>query len=65
MAKLKLKLDREILDRLKKVADAGGYSSAQEFVMHVIQRELDTLSPQEGESEEEIRKKMEGLGYIE
>lgn len=65
MAKLKLKLDREILDRLKKVADAGGYSSAQEFVIHVIERELDTLAPEEGESEEEIRKKMEGLGYLE
>lgn len=65
MAKLKLKLDRETLDRLKKVADAGGYSSAQEFVIHVIERELDTLAPEEGESEEEIRKKMEGLGYLE
>ncbi|MBD3278433.1 MAG: hypothetical protein GF388_09040 [Candidatus Aegiribacteria sp.] len=65
MAKLKLKLDGDTLNRLKKVADAGGYSSAQEFVIHVIERELDTLAPEEGESEEEIRKKMEGLGYLE
>jgi hypothetical protein len=65
MPKMKLKMDDAILERIRRVAGAGGYSTPEEFVMHVIQRELDSLAPDQGESEEEIRKKMEGLGYIE
>ena len=65
MAKLKLKIDRATIERIRKVSEIGGYSSPEEFVIHIIERELDTLDPSEGESEEDIRKKMEGLGYIE
>jgi hypothetical protein len=65
MAKLKLKIDSATIERIRKVSRIGGYSSPEEFVIHIIERELDTLDPSEGESEEEIRKKMEGLGYIE
>lgn len=65
MPKMKLKLDSETIERIRKVARAGGYSSSEEFVLHVLQRELDSLAPDSGESEEEIRRKMEGLGYME
>ncbi|MCK5115192.1 MAG: hypothetical protein KAR44_01245 [Candidatus Aegiribacteria sp.] len=65
MAKLKLKFDSATIDRIKKVSQAGGYSSPEEFLIHVVERELDSLDPDQGESEEEIRRKMQGLGYIE
>lgn len=65
MAKLRLKIDSATIERIRKVSEIGGYSSPEEFVIHIIERELDTLDPSEGESEEDIRKKMEGLGYIE
>lgn len=65
MAKLKLKLDSATVERIRKVSEVGGYSSPEEFIMHVIERELEMLDPGKGDSEEEIRKKMEGLGYIE
>ncbi|OPL18533.1 MAG: hypothetical protein AVO35_04165 [Candidatus Aegiribacteria sp. MLS_C] len=65
MPRMKLKLDDVTMDRVRMVAGAGGYSSPEEFVMHVLQRELDSLAPQDAESEEEIRRKMEGLGYME
>lgn len=65
MHKLKLKLDDETIERIRKVSEVGGYSSPEEFVIHVIERELDALDPDNGESEEDIRRKMEGLGYIE
>ena len=64
MPKLKLKIDDIFMDRLKKVAGAGGYSSVDEFVLHILERELGKLDPKEGESVEAIRKKLEGLGYI-
>jgi hypothetical protein len=65
MQKMKLKLDSETFERIRKVSEIGGYSSPEEFVIHIIERELDTLDPTSGESEEDIRRKMEGLGYIE
>ena len=65
MQKLKLKLDNETIERIRKVSEVGGYSSPEEFVIHIIERELDTLDPDNTESEEDIRRKMEGLGYLE
>jgi len=65
MAKLKLRFDSATIERIRKISEAGGYSSPEEFLMHVIERELDLLDSDQGESEEDIRRKMEGLGYIE
>jgi len=65
MAKLKLGFDSATIERIRKISEAGGYSSPEEFLMHVIERELDLLDSDQGESEEDIRRKMEGLGYIE
>ena len=65
MAKLKLGFDSATIERIRKISEAGGYSSPEEFLMHVIERELDLLESDQGESEEDIRRKMEGLGYIE
>ncbi|HOK44481.1 MAG TPA: hypothetical protein PLA43_05360 [Bryobacteraceae bacterium] len=49
--------------KVKKCAAAGGYSSPQEFVEHVIEREIARL--EDAESEEEIARKLKGLGYLE
>lgn len=64
MAKIKLKIDDGMKERLVKVSDAGGYASPEEFLLHILSRELDKLDPGSGESEESIRKKLEGLGYL-
>ncbi len=58
----KIKLDRDLFDRVKKVAKVSGYASADEFVVHVLEKELAQLN--DAGSEEEIKKKLEGLGYI-
>ncbi|MEZ5364644.1 MAG: hypothetical protein R2748_20490 [Bryobacterales bacterium] len=58
-----IKLDKEMFERVKRCADAAGYSSPQEFVQHVLEKELSSI--EEGESDEEILKKLQGLGYIE
>ncbi len=58
-----VKLDKELFERIKRCADAAGYSSPQEFVQHVLEKELSSI--EEGESDEEILKKLQGLGYIE
>jgi metal-responsive CopG/Arc/MetJ family transcriptional regulator len=58
----KIKLDRDLLDRVKRVAALAGYASAEEFVTHALEKELAKL--EDGASEEEIKKRLRGLGYI-
>jgi hypothetical protein len=64
MPSLKLKLDRTFYERLKAVAASNGYSGPEEMALHVLEREVDRLSPAEGETPEEVRRKLEGLGYM-
>ena len=62
-SKTSVKLDKALCDRARSVAEKGGYSSLEEFVGHVLERELAKLD--ESASREEIEKKLKGLGYLE
>ena len=57
-----VKFDSHLWDRLKRYADLAGYSSVDEFVRHVVEKEIAQLD--RSDSEEEIRKKLKGLGYL-
>ena len=35
-----VKLDRDLYDRVKKIADIAGYATAEEFVAHVLEKEM-------------------------
>ena len=58
-----VKIDKDLLARAEKVSQAAGYATVEEFVQHVLERELDKLD-RDGADEDEIRKRMQGLGYI-
>jgi metal-responsive CopG/Arc/MetJ family transcriptional regulator len=62
MGKAKIKLDKNLMDKVKKYAKMAGYSSPEEFITHCLEKEIATL--EESDSEEEIKKKLKGLGYI-
>ena len=62
MASAKVKLDKALLDKIKKYAEMSGYSSVEEFVTHCLEKEIAKI--EESDSEEEIKKKLKGLGYI-
>jgi hypothetical protein len=57
-----IKLDKGLLARVKRYADLAGYSSVDEFVTHVLEKELAKIEG--SDSEEDIKKKLKGLGYI-
>ena len=57
-----IKLDKALLARVKRYADLAGYASVDEFVAHVLEKELGSIDG--ADSEEDIRKKLKGLGYI-
>jgi metal-responsive CopG/Arc/MetJ family transcriptional regulator len=62
MGKAKVKLEKELLEKVKKYAEMAGYSSPQEFIAHCLEKEIAKL--EESDSEEEVKKKLKGLGYI-
>ncbi len=59
----KIKLDKDLLEKIRRYAGLAGYASPEEFVRHVLEREIAKLE-EGGASEEEIKKRMQGLGYI-
>jgi hypothetical protein len=58
----KVKLSKELYAKVKKYAELAGYSSPEEFVIHALEKEIAQI--EQGDSEEEIKKKLQGLGYI-
>jgi hypothetical protein len=62
MAVAKLKVDKALFDKIKKYAEMSGYSSVEEFITHCLEKEVAKI--EEADSEEEIKKKLKGLGYI-
>ena len=58
----RIKLDKDLLARVKKYSDIAGYSSVEEFITHALEKELAKL--EDAGSEEEIKKRLRGLGYI-
>ena len=57
-----IKIDKALLARAKRCADLAGYSSVDEFIVHIIEREIARV--EEAGSEDEMKKRLRGLGYI-
>ncbi|MBC7363700.1 MAG: hypothetical protein H5U07_04040 [Candidatus Aminicenantes bacterium] len=62
MGKAKVKLEKELYEKIKKIAEVAGYSSAEEFIIHLLEKEVAKFEG--ADSEEEIKKRLKGLGYI-
>ena len=58
----RIRLDKALLAKLKRYAELSGYSSVEEFITHVLEKEIAPLEA--AESEEEIKKRLKGLGYL-
>jgi len=58
----KVKLDKGLVDRVQRYAELAGYSGPEEFITHALENELAKL--EDADSEEEIKKRLQGLGYI-
>ncbi len=63
----RLKIDEGLLERATKCAEDSGYSSVDEFLLHTIEKEINRLmgsSEGASETEETVKKRLQGLGYI-
>jgi hypothetical protein len=63
LSKTTLKLNKTICERARRAAEAGGYSSVEEFVEHAVEKEL--ANHEESLSKDDLVRKLKGLGYLE
>ena len=61
----KIKLDRGLLEQCRQQAKAMGYSSVEEFITHVLEKELKTAREESKETKTELLNRLKGLGYLE
>jgi predicted transcriptional regulator len=63
----RIKLDDDLMEKVKQCAAKAGYSSPEEFVIHTLEKEVARVlsSEAQGDPEEEVKKRLRGLGYIE
>ena len=59
----KIKVDSNLFERVKKAAEVAGYSSVDEFITHIIEKEL--AKHEDTEADEKAADQLRGLGYIE
>ena len=59
---VKVKIDKDLFDRVRKVADVAGYATTEEFIIHVLEKEM--LHFEDAGSDDDIRERLKGLGYI-
>jgi metal-responsive CopG/Arc/MetJ family transcriptional regulator len=63
-----VRLDKKLLERVRKYAEAAGYSSPDEFIAHALEKELAKLDEAKGggaETDQAVLDRLRGLGYIE
>lgn len=58
----KIKIDKDLLEKVKRYSEIAGYSSVEEFIAHALEKEIAKL--ENADSDEEIKKRLKGLGYI-
>lgn len=58
----RIKLDKVLMAKLRRYSSLAGYASVEEFVTHALEKEIAKLEG--ADSEEEIKKRLRGLGYI-
>lgn len=61
---MKMKIDKHLYERAGKCAEIAGYSSTDEFITHIIEKELASIEGDDGD-DAKIEDRLRGLGYIE
>ena len=62
-SKVKIKIDKSLYDRLTQAAESAGYATVDELITHVLEREVSDQD--QASTEEDVEKRLRGLGYIE
>ena len=63
----KIPVGDDLYDKLKKCSETAGYATPEEFATHVLEKEVEKIlgGGETSETDEEIiKKRLQGLGYI-
>lgn len=60
--KKKISIDKSLYEKAYEFSKKVGYANVDEFVVHLIEKEISQLDGLK--NEEEIKKKLQGLGYL-
>ena len=60
-----IKLDSYLWQRVRAHAQKAGYSSPEEFVIHLLEKELFRADDAKTEIDKEVERRLKGLGYLE
>lgn len=61
MSGSKIKLDSQLLKRAQQRAQEQGYASVEEYLTHLLEQDLQKLSPVEDQA---VKERLRGLGYL-
>lgn len=59
----KIKIPRDLYATLQRAAKIADYSSVDEFVLHILEQAAAEV--EQAQSEADVRKRLQGLGYLE
>lgn len=57
-----IQLDPALMEKVRAAAAKAGYATPDEFVAHVLEKELSCSD--DASNDADVKKKLEGLGYI-
>lgn len=60
--RVKIAIDKSLFGKVKQCAELAGYSSAEELVTHVLEKEVQRIEA--SQSDDEIKRRLKGLGYL-
>ena len=58
----KIKIDKQLYEEVKQVSENAGYSSAEEFVSHLLEKVVNP--PDAEDNDQDLVNQLRGLGYI-
>ncbi len=58
----KIKIDKDLLERLRDCAVVVGYASVDEFIVHVLEKEAEKI--EDAADDPDMEERLRGLGYI-
>jgi len=58
-----IKIDKQLYERLQAKAEAAGYSSTEELIVHVLEAAI--VEQDQQLDREQAERQLRGLGYIE
>lgn len=58
----KIRMDGDLLRRVRKARLAAGYATDEEFVRHALEKEIERI--ESSHDEDEVKNRLQGLGYL-